>query len=619
LMRRYIRRVAPAAAVVTVGALALAGCGSSSKGLVQNVTVTAAYNSAVTALWDGTANQYSTYNANVQNFTQSSFNYYGLVNGQPTLVKNPKFGSYTVTSKSPLTIKLTINKGVTWSDGTQVNAADMLLNWASGLTQYNSTAKGGVNFGALGIYGGVGLDTLQTPVVSDGGRTVTITFKKPFVDWEVAIGTAGASGMAPGLPAHIVYELAFPSFKGTAAQADAAVQQAILTGDKTVLAKLANTWQNAWNVSSMPSNPKLLVSDGPYTVTDFKKNQYITFSLRKNYQGGPGTPTVSKITLRFISDPTAQVQALQNGEVDMIQGQPDTDTVAAVQKLKNVTVSQFGGLSFDHVDLTFQSPGGVFNPATYGGGAAGAAKALKIRQAFLLSIPRQQIVDDLIKPLNKNAVVDNSALVIPGTPAYADTVAHNDSSFFAHQDIAKAKQLLQQAGVTNPKVRFWYVSDNPRRVAAYQLIQAAAKKAGFNIVGIGQPAAVMFPKLLPGGKNPYDAVEFAWQFTSLAYTGNQAAWQTGLGENFQGYSNPKMDALWAQLATSTGTKAQNDAINTQIDKYTFDDAASLPLFQFPEMAAWSNNIQGASTNPIAGGSNVLWNYFDWKYNGKKNK
>lgn len=616
-MRRYIRRVAPAAAVVTVGALALAGCGSSSKGLIQNVTVTAAYNSAVTALWDGTANQYSTYNANVQNFTQSSFNYYGLVNGQPTLVPNKSFGTYTEVSKNPLTIKMTINKGVTWSDGTQVNAADMLLNWASGLTKYNSSAKGGVNFGAVGIYGGVGLDTINTPVVSDGGRTVTITFKKPFVDWEVSIGTAGASGMAPGLPAHIVYELANPGFKGTAAQADAAVQQAVLSGDTAVLSKLANTWQNAWNVSSMPSNPKLLVSDGPYMVSDFKKDQYITFSLRKGYTAGPGDPTVSKITIRFITDPTAQVQALQNGEVDMIQGQPTTDTVTAVQKLPNVAVSQFGGESFDHVDLTFNSPGGAFNPASYGGGAAGAAKALKVRQAFLLSIPRQQIVDDLIKPLNKNAVVDNSALVIPGTPAYAKTVASNGSSFYAHQDIAKAKQLLAQAGVTHPTVRFWYVSDNPRRVSAYQLIQAAAKQAGFKIVGVGQPAAVFFPKLSPGGKGPYDATEFAWQFTSLAYTGNQAAWQTGLGENFQGYSNPAMDALWAKLATSTGDKAANDAINTQIDKYTFDDAASLPLFQFPEMAAWSKNVQGVSTNPIAGGSNVLWNYWDWKYNGKK--
>jgi peptide/nickel transport system substrate-binding protein len=579
------------------------------------VTVTAAYNGPVTALWDGTANQYSTYNANVQNFTQTSFNYYGLVNGKPTLTQNTKFGTYSVVSKSPLTIKMTINKGVKWSDGTPVTAADMLLNWASGLTQYNNP-KGPVNFSAVGAYGGVGLDTINTPVVSDGGQTVTISFKKPFVDWEIAIGTAGASGFSPGLPAHIVYELANPGFKGTAAQAQAAVQSAVLGGDKAVMAKLANTWQNAWNVAQMPTDPRLLVSDGPYQVSAFVKNQYITFSLRKGYTAGPNDPTVSKITLRFITDPTAQVQALQNGEVQMIQGQPTTDTVAAVSKLSNTTVSQFGGMSFEHVDLTFNAPGGPFNPKTYGGGAAGAAKALAVRQAFLLSIPRQKIVDDLIKPLNKNAVVDNSALVIPGTPAYDQTVANNGSSFYANQDIAKAKSLLASAGVAHPTVRFWYVSDNPRRVSVFQLIKAAATQAGFNVVGIGQPSAVMFPKLTVGGNSPYDAVEFAWQFTSLAYTGNQAAWQTGLGENFQGYSTPQMDSLWAQLATSTGTTQQNDALNTQIDKLTFDSAASLPLFQFPEMGAWSTKIAGAATNPIATGSNVLWNYWDWKFSGK---
>lgn len=612
-----LRRGILAGAAVTTAAMALAACGSSSgsSGLVQNVTVTAAYNSAVTSLWDGTANQYSTYNANVQNFNQSSFNYYSLENGQPTLVPNTKFGTYSVVSKSPLTIKMTINKGVKWSDGNPVNAADMLLNWASGLTKYNS-AKGVVNFGAVGVYGGVGLDTIETPVVSDGGQTVTITFKKPFVDWEVSIGTAGASGMAPGLPAHIVYELANPGFKGTAAQADAAVQQAVLTGDKAVLSKLAKTWQNGWNTSSMPTDRRLLVSDGPYVVSGFVKNQYITFSLRKGYIAGPKDPTVSKITIRFIPDATAQVQALQNGEVQLIQGQSSTDTVAAVKKVPNVTVSQFGGMSFEHLDLSFSAPGGPFNPATYGGGAAGAAKALKVRQAFLLSVPRQQIINDLIKPLNANAVIDNSALVIPGTPAYAKTAANNGSSFFAKQDIAKAKQLLAEAGAKTPTVRFLYVSDNPRRVSEFQLIQAAAQQAGFKIKAIAKPGATMFPSLSPSSPAYYDATAFAWQFTSLAYTGNQAAWQTGLGENFQGYSNPKMDALWAKLASSTGTRAQNDDLNIQIDKYTFDDAASLPLYQFPEMAAWSNRVQGAATNPIATGSNVLWNYFDWSLKAK---
>lgn len=579
------------------------------QGLVLPVTVTAAYNGPVTSLWDGTANQYSTYNANVQNFTQSSFNYYSLVDGKPTLVPNTAFGTYTVVSKSPLTVKMTINQGVNWSDGDPVNAADMLLNWASGLTQYNSTAKGGVNFGAVASYGGVGLDQIDTPVVSDGGRSVTITFKKPYVDWEIAIGTAGSSGMAPGLPAHIVYELANPGFTGTAAQADAAVQQAVLTGNKAEMAKLANVWQNDWNVDSMPTNPKLLVTDGPYQVTDFVKNQYITFTLRKGYGAGPGNPSIQTITLRFIADATAQVQALQNGEVDMIQGQPSTDTVSAVKQLSNVTVSQFGGSSFEHVDLSYNGKGGPFNPATYGGGTAGAAKALLVRQAFLLSIPRQQIVNDLIKPLNANAVVDNSQLIMPGAPGYDEDVANNGSSFYATQNIAKAKTLLQQAGVPHPTVRFAYVSDNPRRVSEFQLIQAAAKQAGFKITAIPEPAATLFPSL---GNGSYDATAFAWQFTSLAYTGNQAAWQTGLGENFQGYSNKSADALWAQLAESTGSATQNNDLLAQIDKYTFADAAGLPLYQFPEMAAWSNKIQGVSTNPIANGSNVIWNYWDWK-------
>ena len=45
--------------------------------------------------------------------------------------------------------------------------------------------------------------------------------------------------------------------------------------------------------------------------------------------------------------------------------------------------------SHEHVDLTVNN-GGPFDPATYGGDEA---KALAVRQAFLKTIPRQEIVD----------------------------------------------------------------------------------------------------------------------------------------------------------------------------------------------------------------------------------
>ena len=46
-------------------------------------------------------------------------------------VNNDQFGTCTLDSLDPLTITYTINEGVTWSDGVQVDAGDMLIEWAA--------------------------------------------------------------------------------------------------------------------------------------------------------------------------------------------------------------------------------------------------------------------------------------------------------------------------------------------------------------------------------------------------------------------------------------------------------------------------------------------------------
>ncbi len=99
-----------------------------------------------------------------------------------------------------------------------------------------------------------------------------------------------------------------------------------------------------------------------------------------------------------------QVQALQNGEVDLIGPQASADVLSALQALNGVTIDNAVEGTYEHVDLVFNN-GGPFDPATYGGDAA---KALAVRTAFLTAVPRQTIVDNLIVPLNPKAEVRNS-------------------------------------------------------------------------------------------------------------------------------------------------------------------------------------------------------------------
>ena len=128
---------------------------------------------------------------------------------------------------------------------------------------------------------------------------------------------------------------------------------------------------------------------------------------------------------------------------------------------------------------------GPFDPASYGGDAA---KATLVRKAFLHGLPRQEIVDKLIKPINPDAGVRNSWVKTGGTPGYDEIIAQNGSADYSEVDPAQSKALLKQAGVTGPvDVRVMYAKDNVRRVNEFQLYKPALAKAGFNLIDAGSP------------------------------------------------------------------------------------------------------------------------------------
>jgi peptide/nickel transport system substrate-binding protein len=587
-----IKRLIAVGAVVAAGALVLAGCSSGGGSeVVSGTALSVAQNSAMTAMNPNTATGYSTYNSNISYMFQSPFNYY---DNKTKLIKNTDFATYEKTSSNPLTIKYTIKDGVKWTDGTPVTAADILLSWASSISKNN---KGAVNFGSINAGGGTDLIT-KTPKISDNGKSLTVIYDKPYVDWEPV------NALNVNLPAHIVWEEAGID-KKTGTDAQDAFIKAVQDNDTADLAKLAKAWKTKWNFTSLPTDKRLLVTDGPYKVTALTK-QYVTLVANPDFTWGP-KPKVAKITVRFIADQTAQVQALQNGEVNVLYGQASADTVKALAGLKGVTSTTTPTATFEHVDLTFNNKG-PFDPATYGGDAQ---KALEVRQAFFKVLPRQEMLDRLIKPLSSTAKLDDSALFIPGQAGYDDSVKNNDSSEYQKVDVDAAKALLAKAGVTTPiTVRFAYANDNPRRQGEFQLIQASAKAAGFDVTDVGKPGAQFFdPEVGIGtGKYVYDATVFAYQLTSSTVTQSEANTTTGNAYNYQGYSNPEVDKLWKQAEVATsGTAAI--PLQQKIDGYLLKDAATISLFQLPDVSAWSSNVKNVSDAPYS--PNIFWNFFDW--------
>src|SRR5665648_606804 len=433
-----MRRLGATGAIVAASALILSACATPTQPAIeQDTRITVGWNQPFYSYNEATANANATANAVIKYMTVGSFQYYDDV---PELVKDESFGTFEKLSDDPMTVKYTIAKDTQWSDGTPVDAADMLLQWAAdsgafneGEVTYDEESGAIIDhenlyFDAAALGGGLE-NVTQVPEIGDDGRSITLVYDTPFVDWELAFA-------APTVPAHVV---AMHGHDITDEQeAKDAVITAIQDKDIATLKPIADFWNSGFDFADLPDDPSLYLASGPYVISELSADDaFVTLTANPEYKGDL-KPKVETITVRYNEDPMAQVQALQNGELDIINPQATADVITALEGVDGVTVATGVEGTYEHVDLVYNN-GGPFDPATYGGDED---TARLVRQAFLLTIPRQEVIDKIIAPLNPDAEVRNSQTRVPGSPGYDDIVESNGSDFYAEVDIAKAQELL---------------------------------------------------------------------------------------------------------------------------------------------------------------------------------
>ncbi|GAA1049587.1 ABC transporter family substrate-binding protein [Arthrobacter russicus] len=586
-------RISKAVSVAAVAALALSACagnsgntGSSASGgaAKDGGSATVVEVNGFTSFNADTAQNNVDTNGKIAYATHSGF---GYIDDKLNVVRNEKFGKIEKLSDDPLTVKYTVNEGVKWSDGAPVDANDLVLQWASGSAYYddaNSEAKTGTTYFQPAADTS-GLNLTSFPEIGDNGRSMTIKYSKPFSDWEVAIGIPNIR-----IPAHIVAQKA--GLKDAAALTD--LMKGLPKGDPTKpaavnesLKKAADIWNTGFDTKQLPTDTSLFLSNGPYIVKDIQPDQSMTLVKNKDYTWGPAAK-LDQITVRYIGSASAQIQALKNGEADIIAPQASADTVQQLEALasQGVTMDKADQLSYDHLDLNYNGPFADKN----------------VREAFMKTVPRNDIVNKIIKPLDPEAKPLDSQLFVPAQPKYADTVKNNGSANFQNVDIDGAKQLLNGA---TPTIRIMYNKDNPNRLNAFTLISQSATQAGFKIVDGGLGGSEWSKAL---GNGSYDATIFGWINSGVGVSNVPQLFKTGAGNNFNQFSNPEADKLMDELVTTTD-KAKQDDLQVQIDKLIWDSAYGLPLFQTIGVDAYSDKVTGIKYNPTQTG--VWWNVWDW--------
>jgi peptide/nickel transport system substrate-binding protein len=582
-LRRLIQVITGAVAA----ALVLSGC-SGSGGAAPVVvgetnrggSVTVAEVNAFTSFNPFSADGNTDINTKIGHITHSGFYY---VDDTVKVVRNEKFGRYEKVSDKPLKVKYTVNEGVKWSDGDAIDAGDLLLSWAAGSGYFDDAdadaGTGTTYFSAAADK--TGLAGTVFPEIGSDGRSITLEYATPYADWEVAFDV--------GLPAHVV-----AAKSGLNDEADLIdLLKESPGGDpaepevNAPLKRVSDFWNSGFDTKTLPDDPAMYLSSGPYLVRDIAADTSVRLVRNRDYVWGP-EPFLDEITVRFTGGAPAAVTALRSGQADIIAPQPSAGNESLFDGLKDQgnTVQEFSQAGYDHLDLKFSGP----------------FADRDVRQAFLKTVPRQEVVDAVAGSVPDAKPLD-SHVFLPSHPKYPDTVKNNGSAEYSEVDIQGARSQLRGA---SPTIRILYNRDNPNRVRAFSLIRDSARLAGFTVEDAGLGNSDWAAAL---GSGNYDAAILGWISTGVGVGRVPQIFKTGGGSNFNGFSDDDADKVMEELAATTDL-AKQDELMAAIDKRVWESAYGLPLYQTAGTVAFSSRVTGVKPSP--GPLGVWWNAWEWR-------
>lgn len=592
-------------AVLAVSTLILTACVPQQVTVVEGSSLGVAWPEAFTSYNPDTSSGDTAINAAIAYVTNSSFAYY---NDELALVRDESFGTYEVVAEDPLTVEYTVNDSTQWSDGTPVDAADLLLEWVAHSGVLN-TVGADPSRGEPNPDTGEHTDRLPTDVVYFDGRlgsglelvsqvpeidgtTITLVYDEFFVDWELIFGV--------GVPAHVTAGRALGIEDPI--EAKQALIDAVQSRDTAALSAISSFWNSGFDLGAQPGGTDtdldtdfdtgLMIGSGPYVLSDVVADEYLTLTVNDNYRGDH-QPRIEEITLRFIPDALAAVDALSQGTVDIISPEVTAEVADRLSALGGVRVRWGASAVYEHIDLSFQnSQNGTFDDPL-------------VREAFLLTIPRVELVETLIAPHSSPATVRDSQLFFPGSPGYDEAVQTNGMrQAFSEKDIAGARALIAESGAGDPEVCILYASNDPRRVEEFALIRAAASEAGFVVEDCGSPD---WAGLL-GVPGAYDAALFGWEVRSAGVTNVAATFATGGINNYNSYSNSRVDALLDELALALDESRRLDIL-LRIDDLLVDDHYGLTIGHDARVVAHNRRVAGVGPGPVT--TSIFWNVWDW--------
>jgi peptide/nickel transport system substrate-binding protein len=202
------------------------------------------------------------------------------------------------------------------------------------------------------------------------------------------------------------------------------------------------------------------VCAGPYKFVERVQQDRIVVEKFADYWNKANV-SIDRIVYLPIVDATVRLANLKSGGLDLLERLNATD-IAAVKADNKLKLSAVPDLSYQGITLNVANGEKAKNPL---------GQNAKVRQAFSLAIDRDAL----------NQVVFNGEFVPGNQWVGPDSFYYQKSLPVQKRDVAKAKALLKEAGVTAPIPIDFMVPQGAENKAASEVLQSMLAEAGFDM------------------------------------------------------------------------------------------------------------------------------------------
>ncbi|HVY43273.1 MAG TPA: ABC transporter substrate-binding protein [Hyphomicrobiaceae bacterium] len=283
---------------------------------------------------------------------------------------------------------------------------------------------------------------------------------------------------------------------------------------------------------------------------------------------------IDRIVFRPIVESTVRLANLKAGSLDLVERALATDLkeIKADPKLRLATQTELG---YQSLSLNI------------GNGEAGTngpfAKSPKVQQALEAAIDRAAI----------NQVVFNGEF-LPGNQWISPKNPYYQEKFpVPKRDVAKAKQLLKEAGVATPVAVDFMVPNNPESRQVAEVIQAMAGEAGFDMkIRVTEFAT----SLKEAEEGRYQAYFIGWSGRVDPDGNSYIFHKCKAPQNNRGFCDKDVDA-WLDEARTKTALADRKAIYEKVTGKILSEGGIIYLYHRLVIIAHSERLEGYKQMP----------------------